>query len=286
LSISGRSAEVSYVPFPGSVGYKVAALWKSLFRYDEIDFYRYVFDCLFDTLMQNTGLESIEHLRTRRFRNSVEFAENLAFEYSRLKNKISISEQERAVLDFAIEWSFSSYHEYRYWDRESRKIHQELCRGNEVLKSSFRIQASTIEQPVRSVGRGSKVPSILAFPAQVETDGFSNAAHSDVHLAAEFSRCLGSLRDAGFAITVKLKDPSDSSYYSEFPCISPGRGNYMDLTPAYDYFLSCGYATPGIDLKVKGFRSFYFYPETSGNRLYPDITITSAQQFISLVGAG
>jgi len=285
VSISGHSAEVSYIHFNGSVGYNTITPWKGILHYSDIKFYYSIFHSLLNALMRIPGLEVVKYVYTRRIRESVEYVENLTFEYCELTNKISISEQERAFSDAEIDYSFSNYHEYRYWDYESRKIHQEFCRGNNVVRSSLLHDGDTMKAPLGTAGDDSRARRVLAFPAQIIAGVFNNSGQCDVHLAAEFSQFLQSLRDAGFVITIKLKDPEDFCYFKDFVCISSERGNYLDLASKYDYFISCGYTTPGIDLRVKGFRSFYYYPQVSDNRLYSNMTISNVQQFMSIIDA-
>ena len=285
LSLKGLAAEVSYLQFEGSAGYKISDPWKNFFHWNDIEFYRSVYSSLLSALERISDLEMAKYVYTRRYRESVEYSENLVFEYCEAKKTISVSEQERAFCDSEIDYCFSNYHEYRYWDYESRKIHQQFCHGNNVVRSSLLNNGDTIKASLCTALGDSRAPCVLAFPAQIVVGGFNNSGHNDVHLAAEFAEFLKGLRDAGFAVTIKLKDPKDSSYFEDFVCVTSERGSYLDLTSKYDYFISCGYTTPGIDLKVKGFRSFYFYPPVSGDRLYSDMTISNVQQFISMVNA-
>jgi hypothetical protein len=282
LAVKDDSAELSYVAFEGADGHPVAFPLDALLVRSDRDFYELAFAAMVRTLEGLPALRQINSIRTRRWRDTVEYVENVAFGYCERSGKAAIGGQERAIIDFAIEYSLSYYHEFRYWDEESRAIHQTLCHQNHVARPVVPGRPGVSIMPGRCARDVDARGKVLAFPAQVETNGFSNAAHSDVHLASAFVSFLRSLRDAGYTVTVKVKDPEDAVYFADFPCLSSERGNYLDLVPEYDLFVSCGYTTPGIDLKLRGLRSYYFYPEGPGNRLYPSMTVSGSEEFLSL----
>ena len=182
-------------------------------------------------------------------------------------------------MDFSVEYSYSNYHKYTYWDAESRRIHQDLCHWNNIKKTEVPIVSA--EKP--AVSNDGIEYRILAFPAQIEAQGFSNSSHTDIHLAAEFISFLYELKEKKFNITIKTKDEGDQRYFPGFSCICRGRGNYMELVKDYTHFISCGFTTPGIDLRVRGFNSYYFYPVDMERRLYGFMTVSSADEFISVI---